>query len=94
MLEDINKEERQFLADKCNPYLEPMLVELMEEKPKDPLQFMMNWLTENGTAINKQQQKSISRFKLENQTTPYKHIKEVDPALEYTNSPGMKKTGF
>ena len=38
---DANK---QYLANKLNPILEPLVTEILVSKPNDPIDFMLEWI--------------------------------------------------
>jgi hypothetical protein len=47
----INKSETEYLEAKVNCYLEPMLIEMLEQTPSDSLGFMKKWLSVRGEGI-------------------------------------------
>ena len=53
--EDIDQkeftEETEFLKEKIEPFLEPMIMELTLKKPNDPYSFILKWLDKNGDKI-------------------------------------------
>ena len=44
-------DKNKYLSDKVKPFLEPMLVELLKERPKDSLKWMQRWLSRNGNDV-------------------------------------------
>ena len=51
MANPINKDETEYLEANVNCYLEPMLIEILEEMPSDSLGFMKKWLSVHGEGI-------------------------------------------
>ena len=53
--EDIDQkeftDETEFLKEKIEPFLEPMIMELTLKKPNDPYSFILKWLDKNGDKI-------------------------------------------
>jgi len=37
---------KDYLANKVTPLMEPLMVELLTQKPEDPVDFMLNWLSD------------------------------------------------
>lgn len=44
----MNKEDREYLQERMNMYLEPMLIDFLNTRPSDVLEFMINWLKSKG----------------------------------------------
>ena len=51
MAAPINQDEKNYLEEKVNSYLEPMLIEILEELPGDSLGFMKKWQNVRGEGI-------------------------------------------
>jgi hypothetical protein len=48
----LSKEDQALLMDKIDVYLEPMLVEYLQQSPApDALDFMYNWLRKKGRRV-------------------------------------------
>ncbi len=45
------KEIRKFLEEKVDPYMKPMLMEMISTKPEDVYEFMRNWVHSKGLEI-------------------------------------------
>lgn len=46
--------DMEFLKDRFNPYLIPLLKELIQKKPEDSYEFITKWIEEKGPAIQKE----------------------------------------
>lgn len=44
----MNKEDRDYLQERLNQYLEPMLIDFLSSRPSDPLDWMINWMKSKG----------------------------------------------
>ena len=54
--------ETEFLKDQMEPFLEPMIAELILNKPDDPYLFMVKWLEANGDKVKKDLIKNHRQF--------------------------------
>lgn len=43
--------DMNFLKDRFNPYLIPLLKELIQKKPENSYDFIMNWIDSKGPEI-------------------------------------------
>lgn len=46
--------DMNFLKDRFNPYLIPLLKELIQKKPEESYDFIMNWIENKGPEIQKE----------------------------------------
>ena len=43
---------RQYLEEKVDPFLKPLLMDIMKKQPKDVHEFMVDWVDNRGKQIN------------------------------------------
>lgn len=73
----LNKEDKQYLVDAVNCYMEPMLIEMLESTPADSLAFMRKWLNVHGEGIkNSKQQEELQYKDFKN-----KNKRDVEPPM-------------
>jgi hypothetical protein len=41
----VNQEVHDYIANHINPFIEPLVTELVRKRPANPLNFAINWLT-------------------------------------------------
>jgi hypothetical protein len=54
--------ESEFIETQLEPFLEPMVAELILNKPDDPYHFMLKWLEANGPKVKAQMIKGHTQF--------------------------------
>jgi hypothetical protein len=54
-------DKARFLSEKVQPYLEPMLADLLAARPECALTFMKKWLSRNGNEIHAEMLNSPER---------------------------------
>jgi hypothetical protein len=56
------KAESEFIKTQLEPFLEPMIAEVILNKPDDPYHFMLKWLEVNGPKVKARMIKGHTQF--------------------------------
>lgn len=77
----MNDETKGYLEAAVQPYLEPLLVAILEEKPEQPLSYMLEFLERNGMKIKMEGKAKVCEIIEEQQSPELRGYKDDHDSL-------------